>query len=78
MANVFPGRYTAQSSEPFVVFLIGMRINKLWALRSWMRVAAAMPKMLAELKRNPALGLLHYEDLPLLARRGHPAILAQL
>jgi len=25
MATIFPGRYTAQSDEPFVVFLIGMR-----------------------------------------------------
>ena len=55
------GRYTAQSDEPFVVFLIGMRVNKLFALRSWTRVSAAMPPMLAELKRNPDLGLLHYE-----------------
>lgn len=63
MAQIFPGRYTAQSDEAFVVFLIGMRINKLWAVPSWMRVAAAMPRMLAELKRNPDLGLLHYENM---------------
>jgi hypothetical protein len=24
MAKIFPGRYAAQSDEPFVVFLIGM------------------------------------------------------
>ena len=61
MMRVFPGRYAAQSDEPFAVFLIGMRINKLWAVRSWMQVATAMPAMLRELKRNPELGLLHYE-----------------
>lgn len=61
MAQVFPGRFTAQSDEPFVVFLIGMRVNRFWAVRSWTRVGAAMPPMLAELKRNPDLGLLHYE-----------------
>jgi hypothetical protein len=61
MARVFPGRYTAQSGEPFVVFLIGMRINRLFALRKWTRVASAMPPMLAELKRDPSLGLLHAE-----------------
>jgi len=61
MARVFPGRYTAQSDEPFVVFLIGMRINRLWAVGKWMRVAAAMPKMLAELKHDLSLGLLHFE-----------------
>jgi hypothetical protein len=59
MTSIFPGRYTAQSDEPFVVFLIGFRVNRWLALRSWTRVAAAMPLMIAELKRNPALGLLH-------------------
>jgi hypothetical protein len=29
MAKVIPGRYTAQTDEPFVVFMIGMRINRL-------------------------------------------------
>jgi len=61
MAKIFPGRFTAQTTEPFVVFLIGMRVNRLFALRSWTRVAAAMPPMLAELKRDPSLGLLHFE-----------------
>src|SRR6266567_1704880 len=28
MTKVMPGRYTAQTDQPFVVFLIGMRINK--------------------------------------------------
>jgi hypothetical protein len=61
MASVFPGRYTAQSGEPFVVFLIGFRVNRWLALRSWTRVANAMPPILAELKRDPSLGLLHAE-----------------
>ena len=61
MAKIFPGRFTAQTAEPFVVFLIGMRVNRLFALRSWTSVAAAMPPMLAELKRDPSLGLLHFE-----------------
>ena len=59
MARIFPGRYAAQSGEPFVVFLIGMRVNRFFAFRSWTRVAAAMPPMLAELRRDPSLGLLH-------------------
>ncbi|HEX4757644.1 MAG TPA: DUF4188 domain-containing protein [Terracidiphilus sp.] len=59
MAQVFPGRYAAQSDEPFVVFLIGMRVNRLLALRKWMRVASAMPSMIAELKRHSELGMLH-------------------
>ena len=43
MAQVFRGRYTARIDEPLVVFLIGMRINQLWAVHKWMPVAAAMP-----------------------------------
>lgn len=61
MAKVFPGRYTATSVKPFVVFLIGMRVNRVFALRSWVRVASAMGPMIAELKRNSDLGLLHAE-----------------
>ena len=61
MTSIFPGRYTAQSDEPFVVFLIGFRVNRWLALRSWTRVAAAMGPMIAELKRQPELGLLHAE-----------------
>jgi hypothetical protein len=61
MTKIFPGRYTAQSKEPFVVFLIGMRFNRLLAVRRWVQVARAMPPMLEELKRHPELGLLHFE-----------------
>jgi hypothetical protein len=61
MTQIFPGRYAAQSDEPFVVFMIGMRVNRIFAFRKWMQVAAAMPPMLAELKRDPTLGLLHVE-----------------
>ena len=63
MQALFPGRFTAKTSDPFVVFLIGMRVNRLLALRKWIRVAAAMPPMIAELKRDPSLGLLHAEFL---------------
>jgi hypothetical protein len=38
-----------------------MRVNRIFALRSWTRVAAAMPPMIAELKRDPSLGMLHAE-----------------
>lgn len=43
----------------FVVFLIGMRINKPWKPWKWGPVAAAMPRMIIELIRKPELGLLH-------------------
>ena len=62
MARIFPGRYTARTDKPFVVFLIGMRINQLWAVHKWMPVAAAMPPMLKTLAQHPAKGLLGVES----------------
>jgi len=61
MAKVFPGRYTAHIEGPFVVFLIGMRINKLLRPDKWIPVARAMPGMLHELAANKDSGFLHAE-----------------
>jgi hypothetical protein len=41
----------------FVVFLIGMRINKFWKFHKFIPVAMAMPKMLKELYQNPNQGI---------------------
>lgn len=49
---------TAHGGEEIVVFLIGMRVNRWRQLRSWLPVAAAMPRMLRELAKHPELGLL--------------------
>lgn len=56
-------RMAAQGSESVVVFIIGMRINRLFPLRRWFDVARSMPKMLAELQSTPASGLLHAENV---------------
>jgi len=58
VAKVMPGRYTAEIDEPFVVFLIGMRINKLFAFRKWIPVARAMGPMLSTLYQHPEKGFL--------------------
>jgi Domain of unknown function (DUF4188) len=58
MAGVKNGRFAAEIDGDFVVFLIGMRINNLWAVHKWLPVSLAMPRMLTELKRQPELGLL--------------------
>ncbi len=58
MAKVVPGRLTAQTDEPFVVFLIGMRINKFFAFRKWIAVAKAMGPMLRTLYQHPEKGFL--------------------
>ena len=67
MAKIFPGRFTAAIDGPFVVFMIGMRINRLWAFRKWMPVARAMPEMLAVLAKNPVKGMLGVQHLGTLA-----------
>jgi hypothetical protein len=58
MAHVFSGRYTAHIDEPFVVFLIGMRINKFLAVRRWIPTAQAMGPMLRTLYQHPEKGFL--------------------
>lgn len=51
-------RFRADFPDGTVVFLIGMRFNRLRAVRSWFPVFTAMPRMLRELHRHPELGLL--------------------
>lgn len=63
MSGIFPGRYSAQIEGDFVVFLIGMRVNRLWAVHKWWPVAQAMGPMIAQLMRQPELGLLHARTL---------------
>src|SRR5260370_251188 len=58
MAKIIAGRYTAQTDQPFVVFLIGMRINKLRAVRKWVPTVMPMGPMLRELFAHPEKGLL--------------------
>lgn len=58
MSAIYPGRYTTRIEGPFVVFLIGMRVNRLLAFHKWIPTAQAMGPMLKELYRNPSLGFL--------------------
>ena len=58
MSKVFPGRYTAEIDGPFIVFLIGMRINRVFALRKWLRTAMSMNKMLRALHKHPEKGFM--------------------
>ncbi|MBC7664295.1 MAG: DUF4188 domain-containing protein [Caulobacter sp.] len=54
-------RMTADLEGDFVVFMIGMRINAPLKVHKWLPVIRAMPRMLVELHRQPALGLIHAE-----------------
>ncbi|MGS0740803.1 DUF4188 domain-containing protein [Glaciimonas sp. GG7] len=56
-----PERLTAEMDGDFVVFMIGMRINKIWKIHKWLPVVRAMPRMLRELMTTPDSGLLSYE-----------------
>jgi hypothetical protein len=58
MATVYPQRMTAEIDGDFVVFLIGMRINRPWKLHKWLPVFLAMPRMLKELAAHPESGCL--------------------
>jgi hypothetical protein len=54
MVEVNSERLAAHIEGDFVVFLIGMRINKPWKLHKWWPVFMAMPKMLKELDSLPS------------------------
>ena len=58
MAEIVCERVCAEVEEEVVLFLIGMRINKLWKVWKWLPVMAAMPRMLKELAAHPELGML--------------------
>jgi hypothetical protein len=60
LGDIHAGRFTAEIEGDFVVFLIGMRINKPWLVRQWLPVFTAMPKMLRELEQQPDSPLLAY------------------
>ena len=63
MARVTPERMCAQIDGDFVVFIIGVRINKPWKLHKWLPVAMAMPRMLKELSQQPDSGFLGAQSL---------------
>jgi hypothetical protein len=58
VSAIIQKRVCAEIEGPFVVFLIGMRINRWWKVASWLPVLAAMPRMLKELAAQSDSGLL--------------------
>lgn len=55
---IFQGRYAGRLEGDFVVFLIGMRVNRPLKVHRWMPVFMAMPRMIRELERDPESGFL--------------------
>ena len=64
VASIVPKRVTAEIEGDFVVFLIGMRINKPWKIHKWLPVFLAMPKMIKELEKRPESGFLGHIFAP--------------
>ena len=62
MGKTIDRRVCAEIDGPFVLFLIGARINRWWKPWIYFPFLATMPKMLGELAANPDLGLLHVEQ----------------
>lgn len=56
MATITGERMTSDHQGDIVVFLIGMRINSLLAVRHWLPVVQAMPRMIRELLADPTSG----------------------
>ena len=61
MAKTINQRMTAKIEGDFVVFLIGMRINRFWKFHKWIPVAGVMPKMIKELLMKPESGFLGFQ-----------------
>ena len=61
MSKVITQRMTTEIEGDFVVFLIGMRVNRWWKIHKWLPVLISMPKMLIELSRRPESGMLSYQ-----------------
>lgn len=58
---VINGRMTAAHEGPIVVFIIGMRINRLFAIGKWLPVFRAMGAMLKDLSGDEAAGYMGAE-----------------
>ncbi len=63
MAEVIASRMSAVLEGEFVVFLIGMRINRVWKPHKWLPMFLAMPKMLKELESHPESGFLGHNGI---------------
>lgn len=60
--DVHDGRFSADAAGDFVVFLIGMRVNRPLKVGTWLPVARAMPRMLKTIDSHPELGCLGYHS----------------
>jgi hypothetical protein len=62
MTTTINARRTGRIEGEFVVFLIGMRLNRWWKIHKWLGIPLAMARMQRELMANPELGFLGAEQ----------------
>jgi fumigallin biosynthesis monooxygenase-like protein len=72
MTSILKQRMTAQVDGEFVVFLIGMRVNRFWKIHKWLPVALAMPRMIREISADRESGFLGVESW-----LGQPTVMLQ-
>ncbi len=58
LESVRPGRWMARRTEPFAVFLFGMRLNQLRGLARFMWGRRVLRRVLADLEAHPGRGFL--------------------
>ncbi len=79
MAAPIMERMTVDLDQDVVVFLIGARIHKWWAVHRWWRTARAMSRMIKELEARPEsgfLGAIHSPTLSVQYWRSHDDLYA--
>jgi hypothetical protein len=61
--SIHNGAFTAKTENGFVVFIIGVRLNKIFAFFKWLSVIKAMVPMIKELYQNPELGFIQEQTV---------------
>lgn len=56
--SIVSGRFTARRDEGFVVFLMGVRVNRLRDVCGWLPTLGSLRSMLREVRRRPEEGFL--------------------
>ncbi|HEX4727387.1 MAG TPA: DUF4188 domain-containing protein [Jatrophihabitans sp.] len=62
VGEVHHGRWTTDNAEEIVLFVVGIRANRLRAVRNWLPVLRSLRPMLDELTADPATGLLGHRS----------------
>jgi hypothetical protein len=62
MKKIFLQRMVPVYDQPFVVFLVGIRINKFWKVHKWWPVVRAMQGIIKELNAGTVTGFMGHES----------------